>query len=108
MKISIYELLGLIKDGKAPKTILYSHIPYQLKHGEYVSCDGEDDYLFSGINIVDILSDTVKILEEEKKIPEKLNLDTDELRGKETPRAIDYLIESKINQVIDFLKSKGE
>ena len=50
----------------------------------------------------------VEILEEEKKIPEKLNLDTDELRGNETPRAIDYLIESKINQVIDYLKSKGE
>ena len=43
---------------------------------------------------------------EEKKIPEKLNLDNDELRGKETPRAIDYLIEDKINQVIDYLKSK--
>jgi hypothetical protein len=45
---------------------------------------------------------------EEKKIPEKLNLDIDELKGKETPRAIDYLIESKINQVIDYLKNKGE
>ena len=45
---------------------------------------------------------------EEKKILEKLNLDIDELKGKETPRAIDYLIESKINQVIDYLKSKGE
>lgn len=48
------------------------------------------------------------LVEEEKEIPEKLNLDNDELRGKETPRAIDYLIESKINQVIDYLKSKGE
>lgn len=45
---------------------------------------------------------------EEKKIPEKLNLDKDELRGKETPRAIDYLIEDKINEVIDYFKSKGE
>ena len=48
------------------------------------------------------------LVEEEKEIPEKLNLDNDELRGKETPRGIDYLIESKINQVIDYLKSKGE
>lgn len=45
---------------------------------------------------------------EEKKIPEKLNLDKDELRGKETPRTIDYLIEGKINEVIDYLKNKGE
>ena len=45
---------------------------------------------------------------EEKKIPEKLNLDKDELRGKETPRTIDYLIEGKINEVIDYLKSKGD
>lgn len=49
-----------------------------------------------------------KPLEEEKKIPEKLNLDKDELRGKETPRAIDYLIEDKINEVIDYLKNKGD
>ena len=45
---------------------------------------------------------------EEKKIPEKLNLDKDELRNVETPRIIDYFIESKINEIIDYLKSKGE
>ena len=50
----------------------------------------------------------VEKVQEEKKIPEKLNLDKDELRGKETPRTIDYLIEGKINEVIDYLKSKGD
>ena len=48
------------------------------------------------------------LVEEEKKIPEKLNLDKDELRNVESPRIIDYFIESKINEIIDYLKSKGE
>lgn len=34
---------------------------------------------------------------------EKLNLDTDRLRGKENVRAIDYLLEGKINEIIEKL-----
>jgi len=41
---------------------------------------------------------------QEHKIPEKLNLDTDKLRGKEVVRSIDYLIEGKINEIIDYLE----
>ena len=46
--------------------------------------------------------------EEEKKIPEKLNLDKDELLKKVIITAQDYVIEGKINEIIDYLKSKGE
>lgn len=44
-------------------------------------------------------------IEDEKKIG-KLNLDKEKLKGKETPRAIDYLIESKINELISVLNKE--
>lgn len=112
MKVTIYELLGMVKDGKAPKKIMYNNIvweyvnhekDYRSRHNAELFFNDEIDNTW----IMTHLNTQIEILEE-KKLPEKLNLDTDELRGKETPRAIDYLIESKINQVIDYLKSKGD
>lgn len=45
-----------------------------------------------------------EIIEEDTtKGIEKLNLDTDRLRGKENVRAIDYLLEGKINEIIEKL-----
>ena len=106
MKITMYELLGMVKDGKAPKKVKYinSIWEYDKETKDYFH---DDLWLIYSMNSIGLTESKIEILEE-KKIPEKLNLDTDDLRGKETPRAIDYLIESKINQVIDYLKSKGE
>ncbi len=47
MKITIYELLGLIKNGKAPKKIKYENMNYSLVDGQYVSYDIDEDYLLS-------------------------------------------------------------
>ena len=112
--MKIIDLLNKIaNDEEIPKTIKYQNKIFQW----YGWTNDIYDYVYSGCegllndgtyNLFAILNQEVEIIEEEKKIPEKLNLDTDELRGKETPRAIDYLIESKINQVIDYFKSKGE
>ena len=70
MKIDIYTLLGLVKDGKAPKKIKYSGIEYNLIEGDYVN--------EFGVNILQhltyteyIMTHKVEILEEPKKI-EKL------------------------------------
>ena len=67
MKITIYELLGLIKDGKAPKKIKYSGIEYNLIEGDYVN--------EFGVNILQhltyaeyIMTHKVEIIEEPKKI----------------------------------------
>lgn len=105
--IKVIDLLNKIANGEVPKKIkvnnkfTYTHdgIDYKNHDGTYLF----DSYIETTPEDMNI---EVEILEEEKKLPEKLNLDTDELRGKETPRAIDYLIESKINQVIDYLESK--
>ena len=67
---------------------------------EFMNKGEWDDYF----HLIDIeeLNDEVEVIEEEKEI-EKLNLDTDELKGKETVRAIDYLLEGKINELIDVI-----
>lgn len=70
MKIDIYALLGLVKDGKAPKKIKYKNNIYEY--------DGETQNYWSPINmiwdfligkdIVALLDDEVEIIEESKKI----------------------------------------
>lgn len=74
MKITIYELLGLVKDGKAPKKIAYNSVILEYAEGneDYYSYYGRGlfEYKFTTCN--DFLNDEVEIIEEPKKI-EKLN-----------------------------------
>ena len=75
MKITMYELLGLVKDGKAPKKIKYKNNIYEY--------DGETQNYCSSINmiwnflikedIVALLDDEVEIIEKPKKI-EKIEI----------------------------------
>ena len=77
--ITIYELLGMIKDGKAPKKVRYRYscLYEDFKFdGETLNYIGGKDFLF-GEDITAMLNDEVEILEEEKKIPEKSILDVD-------------------------------
>jgi len=110
--MKIIDLLNKIANGEEKPKIKFNNSIYEYHDKEHGYCRYYHDNTYICLETdyywFDILNDEVEILEEEKKIPEKLNLDTDDLRGKETPRAIDYLIEDKINQVIDYLKSKGE
>jgi len=122
--MKVIDLLNKIANGEeVPQKIkvgnkIYNYETFNIGKGDnYVTAEWEEvkgyrisyDGTYYYLEIRDYnLNDEVEILEEENKIPEKLNLDTDELKGKETPRAIDYLIEGKINEVIDYLKSKGE
>lgn len=80
MKITIYELLGLVKDGKAPKKIKLRNEIYEYKSNiennfiDYVGTEKETSavfYLSSYIGnnyIDDIFTDEVEIIEEPKKI----------------------------------------
>ena len=141
MKITIYELLGMVKDGKVPKKVryrynyLYKDFKFDGETSNYIS---DKDFLF-GEDITAMLNDEVEILEEEpkvqveltkkeyleyldkideymksvrnyipkpsfleleeeKKIPEKLNIYNYDEND----------IMCKVNEIIDFLKSKGE
>jgi hypothetical protein len=76
MKITMFELLGMVKDGKAPKRIKqtfddgYKEEYILDNEGWYETLDGT-----TKMNIfkADRLNSIVEILEEEKEIPEKLD-----------------------------------
>ena len=80
MKISIYELLELVKDEQAPKKIKYRNMVYHINYdeGDYESdiklyrySDYEEPYyLFGEIDIFKCLNDEVEILDnlEEEKV----------------------------------------
>jgi len=112
MKITIYELLGMIKDGKAPKKIkVYGKVYINNNCNCYL--DEKNESLCNNVEIPMFLNDEVEILEEEKKIPEKmdreLNCDDDTLRGLvASVNEIYKEIADKYNEIIDYLKSKGE
>ena len=85
MKITIHELLGLVKDGKAPKKIKFRNEIYEYKNNiedgfiDYVGIEKETNvnfYLSSHIGnnyISDIFTDEIEIIEEPKKI-EKIDV----------------------------------
>ena len=116
MFVTIYELLGMVKDDKAPKKIKYNGIIWKYDGDYYYS--ENNVFLEEYCNLTDSLNDEVEILEEEKKIPEKLKIEQD------TPSSNYYIrnengtkcgltkhskmIAETLNQVIDYLKSKGE
>lgn len=110
MKITMYELLGMMKDSKAPKKIKYENCEYYLYDDErYITTDKRR--FFNRIYFCE-LNNEVEILEE-KKIPEKLQYnellvcsDIDKLR--EYINEINKEHYFKINEIIDYLKSKGD
>ena len=104
MKVTLYELMGLIKEDKAPEYIKMGYIKYKKGVGEIEYFDKYGNRLSDMIDF-SVLEHEVEILEEEKKIPEKIKLyapypECDDTRFEE--------VENKINEIIDYLKSKGE
>lgn len=103
--MKIIDLLVKISKGEeVPKEIMFDTDRYYLNNNNHYvrECGDFIQRLDIEYNLVGCLNDEVEVIEEEKEI-EKLNLDTDELKGKETVRAIDYLLEGKINELIDVI-----
>jgi hypothetical protein len=71
MKIKIYELLGLIKDGKAPKKVKYCDEIFTFNND---GCNFLYKYQVGKCQLFGCckLNDEVEIIEEKKKIPEKI------------------------------------
>lgn len=108
MKITMYELLGLIKDNKAPKKIKYNNI--ELEYNK----ENEDYFKYYGIGLFEykfetstqFLNDYVEIIEEPKKI-EKINLkywDDSEC----TPEQRINVCMTYINELIDEINNLKE
>lgn len=110
MKITMYELLGLVKDGKAPKKIKTNTDIFKLEI--------EDDQLNyrcndGGILTFDYyiknnkLSDEIEIIEEDKKI-EKLEICTSGIMGFDGVENITSTLKNKINELIDEVNKMKE
>lgn len=65
-EITIYELLGLVKDGKAPKQFNYKGYTYTYHEDTNEYYDQEENRFIWTFNILMCLNDTVQIIEEEK------------------------------------------
>lgn len=80
MKITIYELLGMIKDGIAPHKVKYQNEIYIMDDLEYFYVNDENktplfESIFDKYSDYVALNEEVEILDNleiEKKIPEKL------------------------------------
>jgi len=123
MKITMYELLGLLKDGEAPKKIKIDDIIYELdeKTNKYFTKMENYRVALGGLGeetnlIFDAFENKVEILEEEKKIPEEIEcyhqydecVVKDKFYQEQKGSLVDEIIIDKINEIIDCLKSKGE
>lgn len=123
MKITMYELLGMVKNGKAPKKIRIRSASGVYDKKFYFDGDiymYKDEYgehaMTDDISIEMSLNDEVEILEE-KKIPEKIDIYEDEeghyfidkhcKKIYITCDEVNFMVE-EFNQLIDYLKSKGE
>ena len=118
MKITIYELLGLVKDDKAPAKIKYENSIYELspEDDDYYSED-EMRWFTNELNCLRILNDEVEIIEESKKI-EKLEIEKDEntqnyfIRNEYGTKCYltkhSKIIASKINELIDEINNLKE
>ena len=120
MKISIYELLGLIKEGKAPNKIKYGNAIYKKHKRNYKAIDTPDLYLFDFdffecCRLDDEIEVIEEIIEEEKEIEKKIekiiiSMDdtsmpyvTNNKYQKLSYSEVDLLFASKINELIDVI-----
>lgn len=111
--ITIYELLGLVKDKKVPKNIKYEYViwEYSLQENDYRKGKEDywlfEDYFPNNLNFLDCLQDQVEILEDNKLIIEKIKRYEFKENGitiSEQPSIIE--IADKLNEVIDCINRK--
>lgn len=118
MKITMYELLRLVKDGKAPKKIKYKNNIYEYDGETQNYCSPINmvwDFLI-GKDIVALLDDEVEIIEYPKKI-EKIEIYEDEdghyFLNKQDRKVyvncdeMDFMVD-KFNELIDEINNLKE
>ena len=123
MKITMYELLGLIKDDKAPEKIKFRNEIYEYENNikdsfiYYVGIEKETNeifYLSSYIGnnyISDIFTDEVEIIEETKKIEKIARCDSIKMTyyGElHKPTENEEILRIKVNELIDEINNLKE
>lgn len=113
--ITIYELLRLVKDGKAPKKIKYNGDEYTYNDCKGYEIDSSNYNLFETTITTFILNDTVEIIEDNdklEKIPYQFNLgyiniNDKDLVIKEINKTINGIY-ADINKIIDHINKIEE
>lgn len=113
MKITMYELLGLVKDGKAPKKISYNDIELEYDKDTKDYYPYYDKYLFEYkfAECVDFLEDEVEVIEEDKKIEKIAKCDAIKMThfGElYKPTENEEVLRIKINELIDEINKLKE
>ena len=106
-EITIYELLELIKDDKAPNRILYDHYIWNWTGDDYhtILKTEKEQFLITGMYytwLSEFLNDNVEIIEEDNKIEKIMGIDT-----RETRECI-MTFQDKINELIDEVNALKE
>ena len=106
--IDLYNLIANEDFDKLPKKVKYEDDIYYWheKDLDYFTDDKHNFkvYLFNNHTNF-ILNDEVEILEDEKKIPEKIPLNYADDRK---PEEVYEYLRCSYNQLLDYLKSKGD
>ena len=113
MKITMYELLGLVKDGKAPKKIKYNDIEleYDKDTKYYYSYYGKYVFEYKFEECVDFLDYEVEIIEEPKKIEKIARCDSIKMTHYGElykPTENEEILRIKINELIDEINNLKE
>ncbi len=104
--ITIYELLGMVKDE--PDRSIYVKYFDRVNKKEDVMWACKENIIYKLEQLVIELNDTIEILEEEKKIPEKLDKYADISGDLACEWSFaEKKLKDKVNEIIDYLKSKG-
>ena len=110
MTITFYELLGLVKDGKAPKKIKYDdfYCYYDEEKNKYVDYAGVLFFEWEHI-VMNSLNNTVEIIEEENKIKKLYHccMESDNEEIKFLIKNINDLSD-KINELMDEINKLKE
>ena len=113
MKITFYELLGLVKDGKAPKKIKFGNIEleYSEENEDYYSYYGQGLFEYKFGNCKNFLNDVVEIIEETKKIEKIARCDSIKMTHYGElykPTENEEILRIKINELIDKINNLKE
>ena len=113
MKITFYELLGLVKDGKAPKKIKFGNIEleYSEENEDYYSYYGQGLFEYKFGNCKNFLNDVVEIIEETKKIEKIARCDSIKMTHYGElykPTENEEILRIKVNELIDEINNLKE
>lgn len=119
--IDLYILIANKEFDKLPKKFTYEGYlwEYDVKNKMWFYYFGENkNHRFDRLFYINqILNDKVKILEEEKKIPEKLNIEQNSIGNHYIKNEFgtqcnltkhSKIIADKINEILDYLETKGD